>query len=152
VAVGWRAPARRLVSRSQPCPSSENSPNGDAEKPDQRSNPPYREDQSKEDHGRRRGNELLQLYVPGRYARLSDFIVDATAAVLGVLVGCIPLRTWFVFDECDFRLRRLGAFPRPRAAAPRAPLAALVSSCGAQQLRLRRRPTLGPTPLFWEQE
>jgi VanZ family protein len=41
--------------------------------------------------------ELLQLYVPGRHARLSDFIVDATAAVLGVLAGCILLRTWFVF-------------------------------------------------------
>jgi hypothetical protein len=34
-------------------PSSENSPNGAAEKPDQRSNPPYREDESQEDHGRR---------------------------------------------------------------------------------------------------
>ena len=37
--------------------------------------------------------ELAQLYVPGRHGRLSDFIVDATAAVLGVFV----LRTWFVF-------------------------------------------------------
>ena len=37
--------------------------------------------------------ELAQLYVQGRHARLSDFIVDTTAAVLGVFV----LRTWFVF-------------------------------------------------------
>jgi VanZ family protein len=41
--------------------------------------------------------ELTQLYVPGRHARLSDFIVDATAAVLGVFVGCILLRTWHIF-------------------------------------------------------
>jgi hypothetical protein len=41
--------------------------------------------------------ELTQLYVPGRHARLRDFIVDATAAVLGVFVGCILLRTWFIF-------------------------------------------------------
>jgi len=41
--------------------------------------------------------ELIQLYVPGRHARLSDFIVDATAAVLGVFAGCILLRTWFIF-------------------------------------------------------
>src|SRR5262249_50260061 len=31
--------------------------------------------------------ELAQLYVAGRHARLSDFIVDATAAVVGVLVA-----------------------------------------------------------------
>jgi VanZ family protein len=36
--------------------------------------------------------ELAQLYVPGRHARLSDFIVDAVAAVMGVFVGPIVLR------------------------------------------------------------
>jgi VanZ family protein len=36
--------------------------------------------------------ELVQLYVPGRHARLSDFIVDAIAAVMGVFVGSILLR------------------------------------------------------------
>jgi VanZ family protein len=41
--------------------------------------------------------ELTQLYVPGRHARLSDFIVDATAAVLGVCVGCILPRARFIF-------------------------------------------------------
>jgi len=35
--------------------------------------------------------ELAQLYVPGRHARLSDFIVDAIAAVMGVFVGSILL-------------------------------------------------------------
>jgi VanZ family protein len=37
--------------------------------------------------------EIAQLYVPGRHARLSDFVVDATAAVLGVVAGRILLRT-----------------------------------------------------------
>jgi VanZ family protein len=41
--------------------------------------------------------EIAQLYVPGRHARLSDFVVDATAAVLGVVAGRILLRTWFIF-------------------------------------------------------
>jgi VanZ family protein len=48
--------------------------------------------------------ELAQLYVRGRHARLSDFIVDAIAAVMGVSVGSILLR------ECGF-LRQAG---RPR--------------------------------------
>jgi VanZ family protein len=39
--------------------------------------------------------ELAQIYVAGRHARLSDFIVDATAAVLGVFAGRILLRTRF---------------------------------------------------------
>jgi VanZ family protein len=38
--------------------------------------------------------ELLQLYVPGRHARLSDFVVDATAAILGVFVSYILPRVW----------------------------------------------------------
>jgi VanZ family protein len=41
--------------------------------------------------------EVAQLYVPGRHGRLSDFIVDATTAILGVFVGCILLRTWLIF-------------------------------------------------------
>jgi VanZ family protein len=41
--------------------------------------------------------ELLQLYIPGRHARLSDFVVDATAAVFGVFVGANVLRKWFMF-------------------------------------------------------
>jgi VanZ family protein len=39
--------------------------------------------------------ELAQLYVAGRHARLGDFIADATAAVVGVFVGCILRRTQF---------------------------------------------------------
>jgi VanZ family protein len=31
--------------------------------------------------------ELLQLIVPGRHARLSDFVVDAIASCVGVLIG-----------------------------------------------------------------
>jgi VanZ family protein len=41
--------------------------------------------------------ELLQLYIPGRHARLSDFLVDATAAVFGVFVGGVLLPKWFRF-------------------------------------------------------
>jgi hypothetical protein len=31
--------------------------------------------------------EIAQLFVPGRHARVSDFIVDAAAALLGLLVA-----------------------------------------------------------------
>jgi len=33
------------------------------------------------------GLELLQKFAPGRHARMADFIVDAGAAVLGVLLS-----------------------------------------------------------------
>jgi VanZ family protein len=36
--------------------------------------------------------ELAQLYVPGRHARLSDFIIDTIAAVIGVFLSSITLR------------------------------------------------------------
>jgi VanZ family protein len=39
--------------------------------------------------------ELAQLYVPGRHARLGDFVIDAAAAVLGVFLGRILFRTFF---------------------------------------------------------
>jgi VanZ family protein len=38
------------------------------------------------------GVELLQLIAPGRHARLSDFIVDASAACLGLLAGQYLIR------------------------------------------------------------
>ena len=31
--------------------------------------------------------ELLQLWAPGRHARLEDFVVDALAAVVGILIA-----------------------------------------------------------------
>jgi VanZ family protein len=31
------------------------------------------------------GVEILQLFIPGRHARLSDFIVDALASVIGLM-------------------------------------------------------------------
>ena len=37
--------------------------------------------------------EVAQLFVPGRHARLSDFIVDALALCLGVAVALVPART-----------------------------------------------------------
>jgi len=37
--------------------------------------------------------EIAQLYVPGRHARLSDFIIDALALCLGVAVALVPART-----------------------------------------------------------
>jgi VanZ family protein len=33
------------------------------------------------------GIELAQLMIPGRHARLSDFIVDATAVCAGIFAG-----------------------------------------------------------------
>jgi VanZ family protein len=41
--------------------------------------------------------ELAQLYVPGRHARLSDFIVDAIAGLIGVFVGSILIQQYFIF-------------------------------------------------------
>jgi VanZ family protein len=37
--------------------------------------------------------EILQLYIPGRHARWIDFVVDAIAAVVGILIGAFPSRT-----------------------------------------------------------
>jgi VanZ family protein len=31
--------------------------------------------------------ELLQLFVPGRHARLSDFVIDALSAVIGIALA-----------------------------------------------------------------
>jgi VanZ family protein len=31
--------------------------------------------------------ELLQLFVPGRHARLSDFVIDALSAVIGIALS-----------------------------------------------------------------
>jgi VanZ family protein len=38
------------------------------------------------------GIELAQLMVPGRHARISDFIVDAIAACTGILAGTLLAR------------------------------------------------------------
>jgi VanZ family protein len=38
------------------------------------------------------GIELAQLMVPGRHARVSDFIVDAAAACIGILAGALAVR------------------------------------------------------------
>jgi VanZ family protein len=35
------------------------------------------------------GIELAQLMVPGRHARVSDFVVDATAACIGIVAGAL---------------------------------------------------------------
>jgi VanZ family protein len=41
--------------------------------------------------------EIAQLFVPGRHARLGDFIIDAVAACIGLvmasLLSLVPLRT-----------------------------------------------------------
>jgi VanZ family protein len=31
--------------------------------------------------------EVVQLFVPGRHARLSDFAIDALAAIIGLIVA-----------------------------------------------------------------
>jgi hypothetical protein len=35
------------------------------------------------------GLEIAQLFVPGRHARLSDFVVDFVAALMGIAAGTI---------------------------------------------------------------
>jgi VanZ family protein len=37
--------------------------------------------------------EVLQLFVPGRHARLSDFVIDALSAVIGIGVSGLINRT-----------------------------------------------------------
>jgi VanZ family protein len=53
------------------------------------------------------GLEFAQLAVPGRHARLSDFIVDAVAALAGLLVASIGIRRFFLDDwhvlKCEAR-------------------------------------------------
>ncbi len=46
--------------------------------------------------------EVAQLFVPGRHARLSDFIVDALAACIGVLVSYLVARKFEVAVDADF--------------------------------------------------
>ncbi len=36
--------------------------------------------------------ELLQLLAPGRHARMADFVVDALASTVGVLIGLMVLK------------------------------------------------------------
>jgi VanZ family protein len=38
--------------------------------------------------------ELIQLAIPGRHARLSDFLVDAVGACLGVGLAALILSAW----------------------------------------------------------
>jgi VanZ family protein len=38
------------------------------------------------------GIELAQLMVPGRHARVSDFVVDAVAACIGICAGSVLMR------------------------------------------------------------
>ena len=38
------------------------------------------------------GIELAQLMIPGRHARLSDFVVDAAAACVGIVAGSTLIR------------------------------------------------------------
>lgn len=38
--------------------------------------------------------EIAQLFVPGRHARLSDFIVDALAMCVGVILASLARRLW----------------------------------------------------------
>lgn len=36
--------------------------------------------------------EILQRLVPGRHARLSDFVIDVTASCVGICIGLLLLR------------------------------------------------------------
>ncbi len=46
--------------------------------------------------------EVAQLFMPGRHARLSDFIVDALAACIGFLVSYLVARKFEVAVDADF--------------------------------------------------
>ncbi len=55
--------------------------------------------------------EIAQLFVPGRHARLSDFMVDASASCFGLLAASfVPMRKF----EASRR-------PNPAASTPRDP-------------------------------
>src|ERR1700691_1721122 len=45
--------------------------------------------------------EFAQMLVPGRHARLTDFIVDAVGMCLSVVVGSITARRIFAVDASD---------------------------------------------------
>ena len=47
------------------------------------------------------GTEIAQLFVPGRHARLSDFIVDAFAMCVGLVLGSLTGR---IRDSFDLKL------------------------------------------------
>jgi VanZ family protein len=38
--------------------------------------------------------EMLQIFMPGRHARLSDFVVDACSIWFGVVLGALISRRW----------------------------------------------------------
>lgn len=42
--------------------------------------------------------EIAQLFVPGRHARLSDFIVDGVAICVGSIAGSLAKRILWIFD------------------------------------------------------
>src|SRR6516162_3970880 len=45
--------------------------------------------------------EIAQLFVPGRHARVSDFIIDATAACFGlIMASLLSLSSWVESDDC----------------------------------------------------
>jgi len=48
--------------------------------------------------------EALQLHIPGRHARVSDFVIDGAAAIAGVFVGAFARR---VGAEIPDRLKKL---------------------------------------------
>lgn len=50
--------------------------------------------------------ELAQMLIPGRHARLSDFIVDATAMFISVAVGSIMARSNWVHRAFASRASR----------------------------------------------
>ena len=46
--------------------------------------------------------EIVQLYVPGRHARISDLIVDTAAAVAGVFLGAFARRAFVSMASLPF--------------------------------------------------
>jgi VanZ family protein len=47
------------------------------------------------------GLEVLQLFVPGRHARLVDFVMDALGACTGIVFGFAVVQTFGSIWTCD---------------------------------------------------
>ena len=63
------------------------------------------------------GLEILQLWAPGRHARLEDFMVDALAACIGITA--IAVLDWTIRQSRRVELQRALTQKSPRERTPR---------------------------------
>ena len=79
--------------------------------------------------------EVVQIVIPGRHARISDFLVDAAGAVLGSAIGYKLRQTATLRDGLSFQSSQEG-----RGACQRHPRSRLVRQITPQFPPLHRRP------------